>query len=405
MKKLLISLLIFVPFLSSAQQMHTLTSDDELPTLVERLMDKRDSLKSDGYKIRKIKSHMNLEFAGSANAYFTEGKFDDVSFKMNRVRFEIFGRLHDQLSYHFRQSFNKYSNPYSVDNMTSSIEYAYINWHHRNGKFDLIAGKQYLALAGYEGYVNGLMVREFSDFNNNVEIYQAGLMGVLRLHENHLLKLQLTNNRNSADASIYLYGLPDGLESSKLPLLASVYWDGWFADKSLRLMYSASVGQLAKGKNIYYLMCSNIYEKGPVLAYLDVLYSRSAIDSQQRITTLQGQSRGMLPTTAQNTQYLTFIANVDYQFAPKWNAYLKGVYETASVYEANGIFAKGRYITSWNAQACVEWFPFTEDKGFKIFGHLLYKGYHMADNASAIGGFIPHSQRISIGIQYIIPVL
>lgn len=405
MKKLLFSFAILFPVLASAQTMQTLTSDADLHTVVERLMDKRDSLKNDGYKIRKIKSHFNLEFAGSTNAYFTEGQFDEVSFKMNRVRLEIFGRLHDQLSYHFRQSFNKYSNPYSVDNMSSSIEYAYINWHHKGGKFDLYAGKQYLALAGYEGYVNGLLVREFSDFNNHVEIYQTGLMGRWTVHPNHLLMFQITNNRNSFDNEMYLYGLPNGVEGTKFPLLGTVNWNGWFADRSIHLMYSASAGQLAKGKNIYYLMCGNIYQKGPILAYFDALYSRSAIDAQQRITTLQGQGRGRLPMTAQNTQYLTFIANVDYQFSPKWNAYIKGAYETASVYEANGVFDKGRYITSWNAQACIEWFPFTEDKGFKVFGHFLYKGYTLADNAKALGATIPHSQRVSIGIQYIIPVL
>lgn len=405
MKKFLIALFISMPICAFAQESLTLDGDADLPTIVERMMDRRDSLKNDGYQIRKIKSHINLEFAGSANAYFTEGKFDEASFKMNRVRLEIYGRLHDQLSYHFRQSYNRYSNPYSVDNMSSSIEYAYIKWHHKGGKFDLLAGKHYLAVAGYEGYVNGLLVREFSDFNNNVEIYQAGVMGVWKMHEDHHLMVQVTNNRNSSDAEMYLYGLPNGIEATKFPLLGTVNWNGWFADKSLHLMYSASAGQLAKGKNIYYLMCGNIYEKGPVLAYLDVLYSRSGIDSQQRITTLQGQMRGMLPVTAQNTQYLTFIANVDYQFSPKWNAYLKGVYETAGVYEANGIFEKGRYLTSWNAQACIEWFPFTEDKGFKVFGHLLYKGYKMADNAIALGSHIPHTQRISLGIQYIIPVL
>jgi hypothetical protein len=405
MKKILFAFFIFLPFSALAQESLTLDGDADLPTVVERIMDRRDSLKNDGYQIRKIKSHINLEFAGSANAYFTEGKFDETSFKMNRVRLEIYGRLHDQLSYHFRQSFNKYSNPYSVDNMSSSIEYAYIKWHHASGKFDLFAGKHYLAVAGYEGYVNGLLVREFSDFNNNVEIYQAGVMGVWKMHQNHHMMFQVTNNRNSSDSEMYLYGLPDGIEPTKFPLLGTVNWNGWFADRSLHLMYSASAGQLAKGKNIYYLMCGNIYEKGPVLAYLDVLYSRSAIDSQQRITTLQGQMRGMLPVTAQNTQYLTLIANVDYQFSPKWNAYLKGVYETAGVYEANGIFEKGRYLTSWNAQACIEWFPFTEDKGFKVFGHLLYKGYHLEDSALALGAHKPHTQRISLGIQYIIPVL
>lgn len=404
MKKLLLLISIFIAANAAAQNPKTLIREDELPTVVERIIERRDSIRNDGYKIRKIKAHINLEFAGSANAYFTAGKFDEASFKMNRVRLEIYGRLHDKLSYHFRQSFNKYSNPYSVDNMSSSIEYANIKWH-VGERFDLVAGKQFLAVAGYEGYVNGLLVREFSDFNNNFEIYQTGLMGVLRLHPDHHLMLQVTNNRNSSDNEIYLYGFPEGLESTRFPLLGTVNWNGWFADKTVHLMYSASAGQLAKGKNVYYLMCGNIYEKGPVLAYLDVLYSRSAIDSQQRITTLQGQSRGMLPVTAQNTQYLTFIANVDYQFHPKWNAYLKGVYETAGVYEANGPFAAGRYLTTWNAQACVEWFPFTEDKGFKVFAHYLYKGHKLAENAIALGAVMPHTQRISLGIQYIIPVL
>ena len=404
MKKLLLLISIFIAANAAAQNPKTLIREDELPTVVERIIERRDSIRNDGYKIRKIKAHINLEFAGSANAYFTAGKFDEASFKMNRVRLEIYGRLHDKLSYHFRQSFNKYSNPYSVDNMSSSIEYANIKWH-VGERFDLVAGKQFLAVAGYEGYVNGLLVREFSDFNNNFEIYQTGLMGVLRLHPDHHLMLQVTNNRNSSDNEMYLYGFPEGLESTRFPLLGTVNWNGWFADKTVHLMYSASAGQLAKGKNVYYLMCGNIYEKGPVLAYLDVLYSRSAIDSQQRVTTLQGQSRGMLPVTAQNTQYLTFIANVDYQFHPKWNAYLKGVYETAGVYEANGPFAAGRYLTTWNAQACVEWFPFTEDKGFKVFAHYLYKGHKLAENAIALGAVVPHTQRISLGIQYIIPVL
>ena len=398
MKKSIIIILFLLPIFAFAQNPMTLITEDDFPSFVERLMDRRDSVRNDGYKIRKIRSHINLEFAGSANAYFVDGRFNEASFKMNRVRLEIYGRLNQHLSYHFRQSFNKYSNPYAVDNMSSSIEYANIKWT-QSERFDLVAGKQYLAVGGYEGYVNGLKVREFSEFNNNFEIYQTGLKGVVKLTPEQHITLQVTNNRNSTDDKIYLYGLPEGVEPSKIPLLGTVNWMGWFADKSVHMMYSASAGQLAKGKNVYHFMCGNIYQKDPILAYFDVLYSRSALDSQQRITALQGNY------TAQNTQYLTFIANVDYQFHPKWNAYLKGAYETAGIYETNGIFAKGRYITSWNAQACVEWFPLTEDKGFKVFAHYVYKGHDLSDIAKALGAAMPHTQRISIGIQYVIPVL
>ena len=393
-------LALLLPVLAIAQNETLISEKDSIPSLVERIIAEREG----GYKIRKIKSNINLEFYTSANAYFTENEFDDLSFKLNRVRLEIEGRLNDHLSYHFRQSFNKYSNPHSVDNLSSSIEYANITWH-ASDRFNLVAGKQFVALGGYEAYVNALRVREFCEFNNNVAVYQAGIMGVVQFNPAQQLILQVVNNRSGSDSDLYIYGRPDGIEAAKVPLLATVNWNGFFLDDALHFRYSASMGQLAKGKNIYYLTCGNIYEKYPFVAYLDVMYSREGIDSQQRITTLQGQGRGMLPVTAQNTQYLSFIANLDYQFHPKWNAYIKGAYETAGIYEANSIFAKGRYLTSWNAQACLEWFPFTEDKGFKVFAHYLYKGHHLTENAEVMMASMPHTQRISLGLVYVIPVL
>lgn len=396
MKKLLFTLSIFFALNAFAQHNpKTLISEDELPTMVERIIEQRDSVANGGYKIRKIKSHINLEFASSANAYFSDGNFDEMSFKMNRVRLEIYGRLNDHLSYHFRQSFSSYNNVNTVENLPSSIEYANLKWH-LNDKFDLVVGKQFLAVAGYEGYVNGLLVREFSEFNNNFAIFQTGVKGAFYPTPDQHLYFQVVNQKTGLEE----YGLPAGVEASKFPLLASACWMGWFADGAINLQYSASAGQLAKGKNIYYLMCGNIYEKGPVLAYLDVLYQRSGLDNQHRITSLSP-----VPSVAQNIQYLTVIGNVDYRFSPKWNGYIKGAYETAGIYEQNGIYAKGRMMNAWNAQACMEWFPFEEDKGFKVFAHYVYKGFELTDNARALGATKPHTQRISLGIQYIIPVL
>ena len=396
MKKILFTLSIFFALNAYAQHNpKTLIAEDELPTMVERIIERRDSVMNDGYKIRKIKSHINLEFASSANAYFTAGQFDEMSFKMNRVRLEIYGRLNDHLSYHFRQSFSSYNNVNTVENLPSSIEYANLKWRF-NDKFDLVVGKQFLAVAGYEGYVNGLLVREFSEFNNNFAIFQTGVKAAAYLTPDQHLYFQVVNQKTGLED----YGLPAGVEPSKFPLLASACWMGWFADGALNLQYSASAGQLAKGKNIYYLMCGNVYEKGPILAYLDVLYQRSGLDNQHRISSL-----APVPSVAQNIQYLTVIGNVDYRFHPKWNGYLKGAYETAGIYEDNGPFVKGRMMNAWNAQACLEWFPFEEDKGFKVFAHYVYKGFELTENAKALGATKPHTQRISLGIQYIIPVL
>ena len=379
MKKLLLTLSIFLALNAYAQHNpKTLISEDELPTMVERIIEQRDSVVNGGYKIRKIKSHFNLEFASSANAYFTAGQFDEMSFKMNRVRLEIYGRLNDHLSYHFRQSFSSYNNVNNVENLPSSIEYANLKWRF-NDKVDLVVGKQFLAVAGYEGYVNGLMVREFSEFNNNFAIFQTGVKSSIYLTPDQHLYFQVVNQKTGLED----YGLPAGVEPSKFPLLASACWMGWFADGAVNLQYSASAGQLAKGKNIYYLMCGNIYEKGPILAYLDVLYQRSGLDNQHRVTSLVP-----VPSLAQNVQYLTVIGNIDYRFHPKWNGYIKGAYETAGIYEDNGPLVAGRMITAWNAQA-----------------DYVYKGFELTKEAKMLGASKPHTQRISLGIQYIIPVL
>ena len=393
------------PFMASAQNVKTLISEsDSIPSMLERILVQVDSIKSGDSHQRRITSHINLEFVTSANAYFTAGHFDETSFKLNRVRMEMYGRLNEHLSYHFRQSFNKYSNPYSVDNLSSSIEYANIKWH-QSDFFELVAGKQFVNLAGYEGYLNALEVREFCNFNNNVDVYQAGIMGVLLPDPDQQFSLQVTNIRSGSDTDHYIYGLPDGVQPSRLPMLATANWNGWFADRTVHLMYSASVGNLAKDKNIYYLMCGNIYENGPVVAYLDLLYSREGLDSQQRISSLQRLGNAYIPVTAQNVQHFTVIANCDYQFHPKWNGYIKGAYETAGVYEANGMFAEGRYMTSWNAQACLEWFPFTKEEGLKIFAHYVYHGHHLTENALSLNASMPHTQRVSLGLVYVMPVL
>ena len=157
-----------------------------------------------------------------------------------------------------------------------------------------------------------------------------------------------------------------------------------------------------EGKNALYLTAGNIYENGPVLAYLDVLYARQGLDSHGIITELQGSNVPM-PVTAQNTEYFTLIGNVDYRIHPHWNVYVKGVYETARVYKSNGTFEKGLYKSSWNAQACVEYFPMKNSE-LLIFAHLLYKGYNLTNRAQALGGISPDKQRLSIGLVYSIPV-
>lgn len=382
--------LTFLPI--KAQEEALVSRNDSINSLLQRLIPNADP---------NLSAHMNLEFYTSAAAYFTEGSFDEAAFKMNRVRMEILGSFSKEFSWHFRQSFNKYSNPHALDNLSSSIEYAYVNWK-PSSKFNLTVGKQFVSLGGYEYYLNANKVREFSEFNNNVSPFQTGLLAAYNFSPTQEMVLQVTNIRNGEDEDMYIYGLPDDVEKAAIPVITTLNWNSWYADRTIQLRYAAAWGQQAKGKNVLYLTAGNIYEKGPVIAYLDVMYAREGLDSHGIITDMQGPSV-MTPTTAMNTEYLTFIADVDYRFHPHWNVYVKGAYETAGVYKENGIFSKGLYRTTWNLQGCIEYFPMANSE-LKIFGHLLHKGHKLTSKARAIGAVAPDTQRISFGLVYTIPV-
>lgn len=389
MKRIFAFVLLLMPLVAEAGN-NDIT--DTTSSIVERIADK------------KFNSTFNVDFCTSLNGYFTEGDFDGASLKLNRLRLDLKGGISEQFSFRVRQSFNKSYSKNSTENVPNSLEYANIQWHPNPG-FKLTVGKQFLAIAGYEALANSMYVREFADFNDNLNFYRLGITGAIKLDKerNHELQFQVANNRGGTDADIYSYGLPDGIEPTKLPFITSVCWNGYFDDKAWNLIYAASVAPVAKGKNLYYLSCGNIYEKGPIFAYLDVMYSREEIDTQQRITSLQ--SGGLVPVTVQNAEYLSLIAKFEYKFNSKWSAYVKGAYETSGIFEENGIFGAGRYMTGWNAQASVEWVPFEKDKGFKLFAHYLYKGYSLEGPAAFLNAHKPDIQRVSVGAIYAIPVL
>lgn len=365
---------------------------EEGRTLLERVTDGDKSI---------LTSSMNLQFYTSGAAYFTDGELDEAAFKINKVRLEILGSFGKDFSYHFRQSYNKYSNPHALDNLSSSVECALVDWK-MNKRFTLTVGKQALQLGGYEYWVNAIQVREFSEFNDYIACYQAGVNGAIQLSPTQQLNVQVVNNRSGNDDEVFLYGRPEGVGKVKVPMLSTANWDGYFFDNGLNLRYSVSWGQLAAKRDILYLTAGNVWKKGPIVAYVDWMYSREGIDSKGIISGLSA-NRPEGGVTAQHVSYFTTIANFDYRIHPNWNVYAKGAYETGHVYKANGPYEKGLYRRSWNLQACAEYFPMKNSE-LLIFLHLLYKNHSLTERAKLLGTDDYSSQRISLGLVYTIPV-
>lgn len=233
---------------------------------------------------------------------------------------------------------------------------------------------------------------------NRVRLEIKGDVGKWQVNPDHELCFQIVNNRNGNDEDIYPTGLPEGTAKAKIPFMYTVNWNSYYLDKTLQLRYATAVGQQTRKRYSYYFTCGNTYEKGPLLTYLDVMYTRQGIDQHGVVSRLPGT-----PHTAMNTEYLSIIGDVDYRVHPQWNVYVKGAYETARVYKSNGDFRKGMYRRSWNAQSSVEFFPFKQLDLF-VFVLYTYRGVILEKAATRMGAIEPDTHRISLGLVYSIPV-
>ena len=376
------------PALVAAQEPGPHEKAGEQQTLVERLTHGKTSVEN---------AEMNFQIFTTANAEFRDREFEGANFKLNRVRMEIKGDVGKYLTYYYRQSFNKYMDPFSLDNLSSSLELACVNLN-LSDRLSITAGKHFLVLGGYEYYVNAIKVREFSEFNEMISCYQAGVTANWQITPTQELCVQVMNNRSGSDDEIYQTGLPLGVESAKVPFFYSANWNSFYAERAIQLRYAASLAQVAQGYSAFYFTCGNIYERGPWIAYLDLMYTKQQLDQHGIISHLPAE-----PSMAPHTEYFTAIGNVDYRFHPRWNGYVKGAYETARVYKGSERFEKGRYRRSWNVQACLEFFPFPKIDLF-VFGLYSFRGVALSDRAVAMGATAYDRHRVSLGLVYSIPV-
>ena len=181
MKKVVILLSLLFPVFAAAENT-SVTESDTLTSIVEKVVK------------QKIRSKINVDFCTSVNGTFTEDTFDGLSLKMNRLRIDMRGRISDDLSYRVRQSFNKSYTKGALDNIPASLEYANIQWHGHD-KVKLTIGKQFVLIGGYEALANSMYIREFSDYNDNINFYKLGVTADFKVAQDQLLSVQVANDR------------------------------------------------------------------------------------------------------------------------------------------------------------------------------------------------------------------
>ncbi|MFR4038633.1 MAG: porin [Butyricimonas faecalis] len=146
---------------------------------------------------------------------------------------------------------------------------------------------------------------------------------------------------NSRTASMDdIYGqLPGDVEESRVPLAYTANWNGNFFNDKLKTRWSYSLLSLAKGYNNHFYAIGNELDLGKFNMYLDFYLSDEELDNRGIISSLyrlQGDA-----DCIKNARYESWVTKLNYRFQPKWNIFVKGMYENASVYKYADQIEKG----------------------------------------------------------------
>ena len=363
-----------------------------------------------GVKKKTDKFNLYMNMNGSFDAMFNDAGFDYGKFNMRQLRIEAKGNVNEWLSYRWRQRLNRPNNGGdNIDNLPTSIDIAGIGIK-LSDKLSLFAGKQCAAYGGFEFDANPIEIYEYSDMIEYMSNFLTGINIGYDFMPGQQLNFQILNSLNGSFNSMYgifyqenvtlpSIPLPEAIPS-KLPLVYTLNWNGNFSDV-YKTRWSASLMSQAKGKNLYYFALGNELTLGKFNMYLDFMYSNDAIDRSGIMTSIVG----FYDYNVFDAAYMSIVTKLNYRIADKWNVFVKGMYETASisknvdVYGAPRIDA-GKYRTSLGYLGGIEYYPMESNLHF----FLTYVGRSYLYNEELVNYANYQTNRVSVGFIYQLPM-
>lgn len=344
------------------------------------------------------KLHLFLNTHGSFNVYPNSKANEENGFKINQLRIEAKGHITDRIYYRYRQRLNRSNQAQSMDNMPFSIDYAAIGFQ-ITPKLSVFAGKQSTCYGGFEFDMNPIEVYEYSDMLEYMKNFLTGVDLSYWITDNHELRFQVVDARNNSFSEMYGV-VPKSVTRPKTPLGYTLNWNGSFWENLIKTRWSASIFHDATNKNMYYYALGTELNLKKFNMFVDFMYSDEMLDRKGIISDMAYHAG--YEERALYAKYMTFVARFNYRIFPKWNAFIKGTYETASVYRTNGELEKGKYRTSYGYLGGIEFYPMKENLHF--YATYVGRSYDYTSRGKALGMANTNPQRIALGFIYQIPL-
>ncbi len=212
--------------------------------------------------------------------YFDNNNINDrVGFAAKFLNIMLDGKINDKFEYHWRQRLNRTN---FTSNFFEATDWAYLSYH-INDNLTLSAGKQVVAIGGFEYDYAPIDVYFYSDFCNIMpSCYEFGTSLTWGFIKGQALTFQISN-------SIFKQQPFDGL------LAYNFLWNGNITD-FWKTLYSVNLIEFQRNQYVNYIALGNQFYFGDFVIDLD--YTNKYIDGQENFFsdfTLATQVKYQLP--------------------------------------------------------------------------------------------------------------
>ena len=363
------------------------------------------SLAEEVTKLKKSNDMFNVYLNTAASAQVeTDNEHEwSTGFKNKHLRLEIKGNLTDKLYYRFCYRMTNSNVARSEDNFARSTDVVMIGYRFSD-KLSVEAGKIFQPFGGYEVDENPIYIYEYSDLAGGLECYLGGVVVNYKPVPTQEIVVGVTNAHNDKFADVYgdnsLAIEGDGtqnriLEKTRIPLGYSLGWNGSFLNNRLLTRWSWGIEGEARHKYSRMLILGQKLNLDRLQWYFDYMYQNDGLD---RFGLASREVRDFFPAVGgevwmSDVHYTSFITKFNWQFVPRWNLMLKGMYETASVTKIDRF---KDFRKSYGYVGSVEYYPI-KGQDLRIF--LAYVGRKVTYK-EGVGLDKYNTNRIELGFKY-----
>lgn len=365
-------LIALLSFSNVQAQREHYTSETSLAEQLRLIKEKQD----------RFNLYLNTHF--SADMMWDNTDFQRAKFNGKQLRMEARGSINDKISYRLLQRLNTSNDATrAYDNLPLSIDVAGIGIAFSD-KFSMFLGKQCTAYGSVEFDFNPIVVYEFADMIEYSPSFMTGVNFIYRPVETQKFQFQVLNARTGTLEDTYPWIPKDKLVDSKAPILGTVNWTGRVSS-FWNTMWSYSYMMQTDKHAQHYIALGNELNFGMFSGYFDAMYSREGLNAKPLIP------------IAENAEYLSFIGKLSCRVHPKWNIFVKAMYETA--FEGGDQWLEGKLMRSaYGYFAGVEYYPYWENLRF----FLTYVGRtYVHDFNNKLDN---NTNRLSLGFIYQLPL-